>query len=66
MLKFDNDTTVICPTKQEEYGKTLQAYLYSMMDWSNQWQMQCNIEKCKVMHFCYNNNVLNTQGEEKR
>ena len=28
------------------------------MDWSNKWQMQFNIEKCKVMHYGYNNPCL--------
>ena len=36
------------------------------MDWSNKWQMQFNIEKCKVMHFGYNNQCQeNTMGGEK-
>ena len=36
------------------------------MDWSNKWQMQFNIEKCKVMHFGYNNPCLEyTMGGEK-
>ena len=44
----------------------LQADLERLMDWSNRWQMQFNIEKCKVMHFGYNNPCLEyTMGEEK-
>ena len=33
----------------------LQAVLDKLLDWSNKCQMQCNIEKCKVIHFGYNN-----------
>ena len=55
MLKFADDTKVICPIENGEYGETLQVDLDILMDWSNKWQMQFNIEKCKVMHFGYNN-----------
>ena len=58
MLKFADDTKVICPIENEDYGETLQADLDRVMDWSNKWQMQFNIEKCKVMHFGYNNPCL--------
>ena len=39
-------------------GATLQADLDILLDWSNKWQMQFNIEKCKVMQFGYNNPCL--------
>ena len=58
MLKFADDTKVICPIENDEYGDTLQADIDRLMDWSNKWQMQFNIEKCKVMHFGYNNPCL--------
>ena len=38
MLKFADDTKVICPMEKEEYGETLQADLDRLMDWSNKWQ----------------------------
>ena len=47
MLKFADDTKVICPIEKEEYGGMLQADLDRLMDWSNKWQIQFNIEKCK-------------------
>ena len=66
MLKFPDDTKVICPIENEEYGETLQADLDRLVDWSNKWQVQFNIEKCKVMHFGYNNPCLGyTMGGEK-
>ena len=66
MLKFADDTTVICPIEKEENGATLQADLDKLLDWSNKWQMQFNLEKCKVMHFGYNNPCLEyTMGEAK-
>ena len=39
MLKFADDTTVICPIEKEENGATLQADLDKLLDWSNKWQM---------------------------
>ena len=66
MLKFADDTKVICPIEKEENGATLQADLDKLLDWSNKWQMQFNLEKCKVMHFGYNNPCLeHTMGEAK-
>ena len=55
MLKFAGNSKVICLTEKEETGATLQADLDKLLDWSNKWQMQFNVEKCKVMHFGYNN-----------
>ena len=66
MLKFANDTKVICPIEKEENGTTLQADQDKLLDWSNKWQMQFNLEKCKVMHFGYNNLCLEyTMGGAK-
>ena len=66
MLMFADDTTVICPIEKEENGATLQADLDKLLDRSNKWQMQFNIEKCKVMHFGYNNPCLEyTMGGAK-
>ena len=66
MLKFVDDTKVICPMEKEENGATLQADLDKLLDWSNKWQMQFNLEKCKVMHFGYNNPYLEyTMGGAK-
>ena len=66
MLMFADDTKVICPIENEEYGETLQADIDRLMVWSNKWQMQFNVEKCKVMYFGYNNPCLEyTMGGEK-
>ena len=66
IITFADDTKVICPIENDENGETLQAYLDRLMDWSNKWQMQFNVEKCKVMHFGYNNPCLEyTMGGEK-
>ena len=66
MLKFADDTKVICPIEKEENGATLQADLDKLLDWSNKWLMQFNLEKCKVMHFGCNNPCLEyTMGEAK-
>ena len=55
MLKFDDDTKVICPIEKQENRATLHADLEKLLDWSNKCHMQFNIEKCKVMHCGYNN-----------
>ena len=66
MLNFADDTKVICPIESEEYRETLQTDIDELMDWSNKGQMQFNKEKCKVMHFGYNNPCLEyTMGGEK-
>ena len=54
ILKFANDTKVICAIEKDENGATLQAYLDRLLDWLNKWKIQFNIEKCKVMHVGYN------------
>ena len=47
-------------------GETLKAYLDRLLDWSNQWHMQSNIDKCKVMYIGYNNTCLEyTMGGAK-
>ena len=58
MLKFADDTKVICPIENEENLATLQADIDKLINWSNKWQMQFDIEKCKAMHFDYNNPCL--------
>ena len=55
MLKFADDTKVICSIEKEENGAMLQEDLDRLLDWSNKWHVQFNIEKCKVRHFGYNN-----------
>ena len=35
MLKFADDTKVLCPIEKEENGATLQADLDKLLDWSN-------------------------------
>ena len=49
MLKFTDDTTVICPIEKEENGAMLQADLDRLLDWTNKWHMQFNIEKCSYV-----------------
>ena len=59
MLKFADDTKpkVICDNSHRERG-IWRNVTGRLRDWSNKWQMQFNIEKCKVMHFGYNNPCL--------
>ena len=57
-----------------EHVKLLQSDLNNLYNWSNEWQMLFNIDKCKVMHFGNNNlhavytlggKVLQVVDEEK-
>ena len=50
ILKFADDTKVIGRVGTQEQIKVLRQDLQKLMDWSMDWQMMFNVEKCKVMH----------------
>ena len=29
--------------------------IYKLLEWANKWQMNCNVDKCSVMHIGHNN-----------
>ena len=50
ILKFADDTKIYGCLKDPIDCDTLQDDLDLLCTWSNEWQMQFNIDKCKVMH----------------
>ena len=55
ILKFADDTKLFCKVGNEERCEQLRVDLRKLYEWSVDWQMLFNLEKCKVMHFGYNN-----------
>ena len=74
VLKFADDTKIFRGISDAQDCDMLQKDLVSLQRWSEDWQMQFNAEKCKVMHigkhnprFKYTmaNTQLETVDEEK-
>ena len=55
ILKLADDTKIIASISSAEERNILQTYLTRLMEWSEEWQIKFNVNKCKVMHFGYNN-----------
>jgi hypothetical protein len=51
MAKFADDTKVGQQILSETDRDALQSALNKLCDWTDQWGMQFNVAKCKVMHF---------------
>ena len=47
---FADDTKIWCVVTQVEDNLLLQKDLDSMAEWSEEWLLRFNPEKCKVMH----------------
>jgi len=56
ILKFADDTKIFLDGSEEDVN-SLCSDLCNLVEWSKEWQMLFNVEKCKVMHFVYNNPV---------
>ena len=54
--KFADDTKCGQVIRSPGDVATLQECLDNLVDWSNRWGMQFNVNKCKVMHVGRNNN----------
>ena len=50
ILKFADDTKIYSSLRDPKDCDTLQEDLDLLYAWSNEWQMQFNVDKCKVMH----------------
>ena len=50
LLKFADDTKLFGKVQSELDNKSLQGDLQRSFDWAKEWQMEFNIDKCKVMH----------------
>ena len=47
---FADDTRIWCKIKTVKDAESLQADLNDLMEWSRNWQMAFNSDKCKEMH----------------
>ena len=52
---FADDTKIYKHVKNPEDGIALQKDLDKLQDWSKEWMLYFNVEKCKVMHSGINN-----------
>jgi len=59
ILKFADDTKVFNAVGSEKDVDSLRCGLCNLVQWSKEWQMLFNVEKCKVMHFGYNSACVN-------
>jgi hypothetical protein len=50
ILKFADDTKIFGKVGTDKEIASLRDDLQRLFDWSESWQMQFNIEKCKIMH----------------
>ena len=50
ILKFADDTKVFQQLRDETDCSTLQSDLDKLVSWAEQWHMDFNVQKCKVMH----------------
>ena len=55
ILKFADDTKLLAPVNSPNNALSLQEDLNQLFNWSQEWQMLFNVEKCKTIHFGYNN-----------
>jgi len=58
ILKFADDTKIFGSVKTLEQHNQLQNDLNALLQWSKDWQMLFNVDKCKVMHFGRNNLMM--------
>ena len=74
ILKFADDTKLFCKVGSDFNFAKLRADLRKLYNWSEDWQMLFDLDKCKIMHFGYNNpnkifllggHILETVDEEK-
>ena len=50
LLKFADDTKIFSKIRTDEEADNLQKDLDTLLNWTNDWQMQFHVKKCKVMH----------------
>ena len=55
ILKFADDTKIYHTVYSDEEVSVLQSDLRNLVQWSKDWQMLFNADKCKVMHIGFNN-----------
>jgi len=55
ILKFADDTKIYHIVQSPKDIETLQSDLRRLVEWSKDWQMLFNTDKCKVLNFGFNN-----------
>ena len=74
ILKFADDTKLFGSCASQQDVMKIQNDLHTMFQWSQDWQMLFNVDKCKSMHigknndhhvYTMNNTALTTTEEEK-
>ena len=55
ILKFADDTKLFSQVSTNEDAEKLQKDLSILNEWSNEWSMLFNADKCKCIHYGYNN-----------
>ena len=53
--KFADDTTLCHSSRHPDEVLELQEDVNRLVDWTNTWQMNFNIDRCAVMHISHNN-----------
>ena len=51
IVKFADDTNIYGIVGMQKCIEALRKDLVSLSEWSDDWQMKFNIDKCNVMHF---------------
>ena len=57
--KFADDTKMCKTVSSSKEIESLQRDLNSLHKWSNDWQMQFNVDKCSIIHVGHNNKLSN-------
>ena len=55
ILKFADELKFTASISLVEERNALQTYLTRLMEWSEESKMKFNVNKCKVMHYGFNN-----------
>jgi hypothetical protein len=64
LLKFADDTKLLGKVGTVEDIERLRVDLAKLVNWSKEWLMLFNVEKCKVMHMGYNNRQAEYRMDE--
>jgi len=57
-MKSADETKIFGRVKSLEQHYLLQDDLNALLQWSKDWQLLFNVDKCKVMHFGHNNPIM--------
>ena len=55
MSKFADDPKLCHSARNTDYMTELQDDINKLVEWSNNWQINFNVDRCSVMHIGYNN-----------